>query len=61
MSAREAPTALQTVAIKEGVQVQPTIFVADSLPVGSGATKLAFQQRQKQKVGTTPLLRYDLV
>ena len=55
-SAKEAPTALQMVAIKEGVQVHPTIFVADFLPAGYGATKLDFQHLQKQKVGTVLLL-----
>lgn len=59
-SAREAPTALQVVAVKEGVQVHPTIFVADFLPVGSGATQLDFQHLQKQKVGTALLLLYNL-
>ena len=49
-SSREAPTALQVVAIKEGAQKHPTIFVADFLPVGSGANNLNFQHLQKQKV-----------
>ena len=55
-SAREAPTALLMVAIKEGVQVHPTIFVADFLPAGYGATSLDFQHLQKQKVGTVLLV-----
>lgn len=55
-SAREAPTALQMMVIKEGVLVHPTIFVADFLPVGSSAIKLDFQHLQKHKVGSALFL-----
>ena len=48
--AREVPTALQMVAIKGGVQLHPTIFVADLLPASSCVTNLDFQHMQKQQV-----------
>ena len=47
--AREAPPALQRVAMKEPGKAQPTIFVADLLPVGPPhATQLDFQLMKKQ-------------
>lgn len=49
-SAREVPTVLQMVAIKGGVQLHPTILVADLLPVSSGTTKLDLQHMQEQQV-----------
>ena len=49
-SAREVPTALQMVAIKGGVQLHPTILVADLLPASSGITNLDFQHLQEQQV-----------
>lgn len=51
-SAREAPTALQMVAINDGVQLHPTIFVADLLPVGCATNQLDFQLLKKQEVST---------